>query len=302
MKNIKVKVPAGTPWIDYSALSLFQRCPRSYYWRMIQHVTPDPEGAALTNGTAYHTAKAVYLQCKMDGADHTEAMATALEAMTPIMLSIKNPDKYRNISVAHRTLTNYFNHWKDSHYVPKAVEIGFAIDLINFFFVGRSDSFEKITFGDVVVETKTTTIVGERWQFRGDPNLQIDGYVAARYITTGEMPFGAVLDVIPIHDSKLLDPFRILAPRTVKDIEIWMEDLQHWWNLIQQCKASGIFPKHTEMCIPLVGFSCNYRLLCKKFKSPHHMEEIKLPGDFKLEPWVPFDFEVVEGEKNESVS
>lgn len=297
MKRIIIKVPKGMPWLDYSTLSMLQRCPMSYFWRMIQHVTPAEDGAALINGTAYHEAKAVYLQSIMDGIEHDEAKKRALLAAIPIMQKITVDDPKRNLTVAANTLNYYFDFWKDSHYKPLEVEIGFAVDLMNFFYIGRSDSFESCPFGDVVVETKTTTIVGNRWDFRGEPNLQIDGYVAARYITTGKMPWGGVLDVIPIHHQKLIPPFRIMAPRNEMNVERWMEEVQEWFITLQRYKESRIFPKNTEMCIPLVGYSCNYRLLCKMFPQPYHMKEIPLPGEFKVEKWAPFEFDLEEGEK-----
>jgi len=269
MKQIKIKVPAGVPWLDYSTLSMLQRCPRSYFWRMIQGVTTAVDGVALINGKPYHEAKAVYLQKTVDGFSHEDAKKEALLALIPIMQEITQDDPKRNLTVAAKTMDFYLDFWKDDAYSPIDVEVGFVVDLINFFYVGRIDSFESSPFGDVVMETKTTTIVGERWQFRGEPNFQIDGYVAGRYITTGKMPYGGVLDVIPIHDKKLINPFRILAPRSEQNIEHWMEEVQEWFITLQRYKESKMFPRHTEMCIPLVGYSCNYRLLCKMFPTPH---------------------------------
>lgn len=298
MKQLKIKVPKGKPWIDYSSLNLLQRCPRAYYWRHIQNVTTTEDGAALINGKAYHEAKATYLQKIIEGATHIEAKKESLLALYPIMQDITADDPKRNITVAIKTMNHYLDFWNGGSYAPLEVEIGFAVDLINFLFLGRIDSFETCPFGKVCVETKTTTIVGERWQYRGDPNLQIDGYVAAKYITNGEMPFGGVLDVIPIHDKKIIDPFRILAPRSEQMIEHWIEDIQEWWITLDRYKNSSIFPRNTENCIPLIGFSCNYRLLCKMFPQPHKMQEIPLPGEYKIEEWIPFEFDIEEVDNN----
>lgn len=296
MKNIKITIPKSIPWLDYSALSMFQRCPMSFYWRMVQHITPAITEASLINGQAYHEAKAVYLQAMIDKKFHEDAKQAALDSMIPIMQTITQDDPKRNLTVAIKTMDHYLDFWKDDLYKPIDVEIGFAVDLIDFFFVGRIDSFESGPFGKVVMETKTTTIVGDRWQFRGKPNLQIDGYVASRYILTGEMPYGAVLDVIPIHDKKIILPFRIITPRSVEDVENWIKEVRMWYFLINACKRENHFPPHTEMCMPMVGFSCNYRLLCKTYPSPFHLPEIPLSGEYKVESWAPFDFNVEEKE------
>lgn len=295
-----IKIPKGSPWLDYSSLTLLQRCPRAYWWRHRQFVTDAVTGSALINGQAYHESKATYLQSIIDGKSHEEAKRLALEALGPIMFQIQVDDPKRNITVALDTMNYYFDYWVNSNYTPLQVEVGFAVDLGEFFFVGRIDSLEKCSFGEVVMETKTTTIVGERWQFRGDPNLQIDGYVAAQYIITGKMPFGGVLDVIPLHDKKRIEPFRFLAPRTEMSVETWLSEVTQWYNTLKRYDESGMFPRNTENCNPLVGYSCNFRILCKMFPNAHLMKEIPLPGEYKIEKWQPFEFEVQEVE-NESI-
>ena len=92
-KQVTIKIPKGAEWLDYSTLTMLQRCPRSYYWRMMQGITDSIDHSALINGTAYHEAKAVYLDCIIAGKDHEEAKREALVAHIPIMQKIKQDDK-----------------------------------------------------------------------------------------------------------------------------------------------------------------------------------------------------------------
>ena len=144
----------------------------------------------------------------------------------------------------------------------------------------------------MVNETKTSQIIGKRWQFRGKPNLQIDGYISAAYLLTGEMPHGGILDVIPIKKEPLKKenaPFRIITTRTKDDVSRWVENVSVWYRHKVDYESQGFFPMNTDACVPLVGFSCDYPSLCKLYPDPHDIDDIELPDAYKREEWAPYE-------------
>jgi PD-(D/E)XK nuclease superfamily len=279
------------PWLDFSSLSIFMKCPRAYQWRMIKEITTSGCKAALINGEAYHEAIATYHRSKLAGASHDEAKELGLRAMVPIMKLIKVEDDKRNLTVAFSTVDNYFEFWKDEACTVEQVEVSFAVDMMDFLYVGRIDSIKRSpVFGQLVNETKTTSIVGKKWSERTNPNMQIDGYIAAIYITTGNRPDGGILDVIPV-DAKLKEkPFRFITTRTEEDIDTWARDIQSWYKSIELCHDMNYFPRHGDplnSCVPVLGYSCDYVTLCRMY--PRIPEgEIEIPSEYMIESWAPF--------------
>ena len=304
MRTISLKDATGRDWMDFSSLSSYMRCPRQYYWRYVQHITRDVEAVALINGGAYHDCKAEYYLCRKAGAGFEEALSRAIIKLREGMSKIMTDDPKRNMSVAEKTMTQYLEIFGDDYQDTVEVEVPFAVDLEEFLYVGRIDRIVNNLFGLCVEETKTTTIVGTRWGDRTDPNAQLDGYVSAYYILTGEMPWGAVLDVIPVTTFERVrhkgnKPFRLPTPRTMEDVEAWAEDARSWWNKIAQCKKEGYFSRNTESCTPLLGFKCEFTTLCELYKNPHRHESLDLVGEYKVEAWAPFP-ELLEEKEDES--
>lgn len=281
-------------WIDFSSLNMLMKCPRSYYWRIVKEITTSAPAIALINGKAYHDGKAAYYESKMAGISHEDSIDVGLKALAIGMKDIKVEDPTRNLTIAVQTLSNYFELWKDEPWVSVDVELSMAVDLINFIFVGRVDRIVESTtgLGRFLEETKTTSIIGERWGMRGRPNMQIDGYYSMYYMLTGELLTGGVLDIIPVKDKpydRKNQPFRIMTMRNQQDIEDWMSNIQEWWFTLQRYKETGIYPQNTEACVPMVGYTCSYTTLCSMFPHPYKMKEIPIPGEYMQELWAPFE-------------
>lgn len=292
------RVLQGKQWIDYSSWKMLMACPRQYYWRCEQNITVDDEKIALINGRAYHDCKACYYEEVFKGIDHDIAKAKAMDILKAEMLTIKYPDEKRNLTIAAQTMSNYLDRWREDSYETYAadgkpcVEVPFTIDLRDFILVGRIDRVTMSMFGLNMEETKTTTVVGTKWPKRMRPNTQFDTYVSAWYLITGNMPDGAILDLIPVttkpNDMKN-KAFRLHASRSVEDVENWLDDAQEWWNALQVFRDRGIFPRNTETCIPLLGYECEFVHLCSQIPAPHKCKgEIELLPGFRREEWNPF--------------
>jgi hypothetical protein len=279
--------------MDFTNLNRLMRCPRLYWWASIQHIDTVGVKAALVNGEAYHECKAAYLKMKLKGVDHETAAVAALEVMEPIMARITEPDVKRNISIARQTMHNYFEIHKDEVYETLEVEVPFAVDLGELLFVGKIDAIKNWPgFGLVIEETKSTSIIGTRWAQRAKPNMQIDGYFSAAATIMGKVPWGAILDVIPVTkdpNKGTNQAFRILTVRNQRDIDLWIQNVRYWWQTKMEYESKGFFPQNTENCTPLIGFGCDFTTLCEMYPDPHEIDSIKLPASYEVSEWVPFE-------------
>ncbi len=294
MKKLNLDNLPKKHWLDYSSLSDLMRCPRLYWWVYRNHVK-SVNNAALVNGEAYHECKATYHKKILEGLTHESAKKIALACMVPIMKKIRKEDKKRNLTVALETMNYYLEFWYNSEYktYEDFIEVGFAINFESFIFAGKIDRIVTSPLGLMVEETKSTTVVGTRWQYRTKPNLQIDGYVSGFFINTSKMPDGAVLDIIPVHEDsrKRQDPFRYTTMRTEADVEEWVDNIQEWWITIERYENDKVWPKNTDNCQPLTGWSCGVFDLCKKYPNPHKIKgEIEVNEEqYLIEPWAPFE-------------
>ena len=286
-------------WLDFSSTSLMLRCPMSYYWRIIRKLEKAHGKSALINGKAYHQAIDTYNTARINGMTWEMACKLGLAELPSIMAEIDEDHPKRNLQVAESFVQGYFTRWKDEPYKVEYVEIGFAVHIDNGpLFVGKIDSIKKSPMGLFVNETKTTTVVGDRWYMRGKPNLQIDSYVSAYAILTGKMPAGGILDVIPIHEnaSKRKDPFRVITMREEKDVDLWIQQVTEYWRMITRWRDQEFFPMNTENCVPLLGWTCEYLPLCERYPNACKQGNLEIPEEFQRNNWAPFA-ELMENEK-----
>jgi hypothetical protein len=264
-----------------------------FWWRSIKDITNADESPALVNGSIYHEVIASYRKAIMNGNNFEDSVAVALIKLSSLMSKITSDNPKYTTSVAIDTLTDYFIRWKDEQVKYIMVEVGGAIELNSFVYAFRIDGIGETPFGLSIIETKTTSIVGERWHKRGKPNLQLDGYMFGASSLIDKDILLATLDIIPIHENnKSRKPsFRIPTERSHKDMEVWHKNIEHWFSDIKNCEKNNFYPMNTEQCVPLIGFECDYQLLCKMYPFAYEMETIDIPAEYKVEKWEPWDLD-----------
>lgn len=282
-------------WLDFSTLVLFMKCPMKYFWRIEKGISSG-NASPLVFGAAIHDAVASWSIDK----DEEKALHAFKEGMT----SMTQEDPKRNLTSGMMILRRYFHTWKDEMYETITAEIGFAIDMTSpvgdFVFIGKIDRYANSMLGKCILETKTTTIFGDRWLMRGKPNLQIDGYMAGIETITGELPDFAVLDIIHVHEKEKLlkNPQRVLTYRKQEDIQEWSENIAHWWEKVYRSREKNFWVRNTEECVPIMGYTCNYYDLCSIYSSSLVFEprnELIYPEGFTFQEWHPY--ETILGEK-----
>lgn len=296
-KDGAVEVAHEREWLDYSTISTFLRCPRRFMWQYIFHLRPSEANEAMTFGSAVHAAIATYrryiLRQDFDGIKRGDAIQEAFKVGSDILKDggvSGNDPRYTLTSLAE-VVSEYLERWSEDYYIPLEIEVPFVVDFGDFVYCGSIDEIAEGTGfirGLMVKEIKTTGIVNDKWQERVKPNLQIDGYVAAVYAMTGTIP-NAFVDVI--YTAKKRKPSqRYTTTRTIDDILSWEENIFNIHEDIKRCYERWFFPKNTEMCVPLIGYSCSYRDLCMRHPS---VKSTKLedydPSGYIIEEWHPLE-------------
>ena len=283
-------------WLDYSTLAHFMRCPRMHYWRMHRHLTTT--GIARDFGKAIHIALATW--------NRTKDQTLSTTAFKNAMSSVTQEDPKRNLTTGVEGLNAYFARWKDEEYKTIDVEVGFAIDVHSkhgdFVFIGKIDRIvDSPTLGVGIMEHKTTTIGGNSWLNRAEPNMQMDGYITALSTLYGKQPFGGVLDIIHFHEKPAQRHLAMRILKTKWSAQDWARNISAWYDEIVVCDEEDFHPKNTDNCVPIIpGFSCEYTELCSMYPDPYGVEEIQIPGKYVVEPWHPYENrEIIGGAKEE---
>lgn len=292
-KNMTLTQAAEYEWLDYSTLSSFMQCPRKYYWRMHHHLTVT--NSAMTFGKAIHAALAEW--------NVTKNVDKSINLFIESAKTITDEDPKRNLTVGIETLFQYFKTWEGEPYTTIATEVGFIIEISPvereepFVFVGWIDRPCDSPMGFVAMEHKTTTIAGERWLQRAEPNLQMEGYIAALATITDKPIYGGVLDIIHIHDVAAKRKFQRII-KTKFNPEQWAKNISFWMSQIRFCNGMDFHPENTNNCVPLMGYSCEFLELCSLYPNPYKLETIDIPSKFSVEEWNPYEKMKNGGENN----
>lgn len=283
LKNVPIEKSKDLEWLDYSTLKTFMHCPRAYYWQSLKHIKT--EGAALLFGSAVHASLASWFE-RMD-------RNAAFEAFSEIAKLITQEDPKRNLTTGLDILDHYMTYWEGEQYVTTKTDVPFAIELNTisdrpFLYVGKIDRMiTSPILGGGIMEHKTSSIAGDRWMSRVEPNLQMEGYAAAASIVSGEPTFG-VLDIIHVHEKRTARKFQRVI-KTKQNIEDWAMNVSWWMEQIRFFNGVNFHPKATEHCVPLIGYSCSFHTLCNLYPNPYEVTELTIPGEYKIEQWHPFD-------------
>lgn len=268
-------------WIDFSTLSSFMKCPRKYYWQTRKNIRVS--SSAMTFGKAIHDALASYFVDKN--------IEKALSAFKSIALGITEEDPKRNLTTGEDILLHYFEIWKNESYTTLMTDVPFAIELGKekpFLYVGKIDRVVESPIGIGIMEHKTSSVAGERWLNRVNPNLQMEGYIAALQTLINKPCFGGVLDIIHIHEKRAQRKLQRVI-KTQYDSENWARNVVVWMNRVRKDNEMNFHPQNTEACAPLFGMTCEYLEMCNVYPYPYSFEEFGVPEKYEIREWHPFE-------------
>ena len=282
--------------VDYSALSEYCWCPRSYQRRYRQHLVPADEevSTALQFGEACHQARALLAEHK----NLEQALAKFDELYTTPYNAEAWDDTFRTPYVGQALLHAYAQKWglpTDTY-----TEIGSAIEVDDFIFHGRIDYVERTT----VTDLKTTSAL--MWLPKARLNWQLVGYAFMVQALTPVQPTEVSVDgIILPRLTKQFKSLAIMPPAsefalTLHDnlhrrtAPILGEDLTNWltWvrstvRSIRMCIEDDSFPMRAPVACSRYNKRCAYEPLCLAASSD--VADSLAQALYVQNPWRPYE-------------
>src|SRR6516164_8122947 len=209
---------------DSTSLGDFKRCPRLYFYRMIEGWQEKDESVHLRFGIEYHHALQEYEECRANGQDHDGSVNTVVYNLLR-RISDWNPDretkagKNKNAETLLRTVIWYLDAhkddeaetliWKDG---TPAVEQSFRFELTwgpeaeqPYVLCGHLDEIVVYQGQRYVMDHKTTTwFITSSYFDRYEPDNQMTLYaLASKVVLHQDHPVrGVIIDAARIEPEK----------------------------------------------------------------------------------------------------
>lgn len=270
---------------DATCLSLFQRCPRRYYYEMIEGYAPGSR-IDLEFGIIYHKALEQYTLDRHEGKSHDEAVANSVQ-LALLLSGARDengvwqpwPDDFvttnKNRRTLVRTIVWYLETWQEDptellHLATgaPAVELPFLIELNETMpLSGESIAIcgtvdRRVRYAEAVFELdhKTTkTTVDARYFERYTPSNQVSLYTFADKAIYSEPCRGMIIDAaqIAVGFSRFM---RMEILRTQGMLDEWYADTLFWIRTAERCAEELHWPLNPESC-----WSCPFhKRVCRK--------------------------------------
>ena len=295
---------------DSTSLGYFKRCPRLYYYTMIEGWETKDESVHLRFGIEYHHALQVYEERKAKGDSHDEAVREAVYSLLR-RTDDWNPDreskagKNKNPETLLRTVVWYLDEhkddeaktliWKDG---TPAVEQSFRFELTwgpkasrnqrghilpeqPYVLCGNLDRIVVYLRQRFVMDHKTTTWWLSNRYFDGfEPDNQMTLYsLASKVVLHQDSPVrGVIIDAAKIEADKSTFA-RGVTYRTPDQLAEWVTDLRYHLEEAERCAEREYWPMRDTSCDKYGG--CKFREICSK--SPKVRQRF-LEGNFVRQP------------------
>jgi hypothetical protein len=283
---------------DATSLESFKRCPRLYFYEMIEGWRPKNESVDLRWGAEFHTAMHQYQLIKADGIAHDEAVFHVIRELLYRIEDWDSDHKYKNPFTLIRSVIRYLDQYEhdpaktvmQSNGKP-AVELCFNFVLDYgpkgstqpYVLCGHLDrvvDFQGEIFAEDYKSTKSTP--GDYFWNQFEPNNQMSLYTLSGKIVFQTNIKGVLIDSIQI----MVDDTRCTRGttyRTEDQLAEWLVDLEQVLEEAEAAAIKGYWRMNDTACDKYGG--CKFRECCSK--SPGVRERF-LKGDFtKEEPWNP---------------
>lgn len=290
--------------IDSTSLGEFKTCPRKYYYRIVEGWVPRHTSVHLQFGLWLHQGREVYERDKSRGADHEEAIRTALKFVLDATWDREldrpwwSDHKTKNRLTLVRTLVWYLDQYGKDDVLETvqlasgkpAVELSFKMaspyrtvtsdEEINF--CGHLDRLAKFNGETYVCDIKTTSsTLGTSYFQQYSPDNQFSLYTLAGRVVFNTPVAGVIVDAcqIAVGFSRFE---RQPIHRTEPQISEWLSETGLWFKVMEQCAVENHWPMNDRACHHYGG--CPYRPVCSR---PPSARQKWLETDYVKSIWDP---------------
>lgn len=286
---------------DATSITLYQSCPREYYYRMIENWSPRGLNANLRFGQHYATALEHFYKRRAEGEAFEDALIGIVEEALhdtwdrsetdPVGAPWNSMDNLKTRENLIRSIVWYVDHFESdpapvlhtSEGVPM-VEHSFALPVDNgIILTGHLDRVVEYAGHPYVMDQKTTkSTISPRYFDQFKPNQQMSQYTFA-----GRAIFGIPIKGVIIDAAQIAVGFtrfeRNFTMRTEDELNEWYDTTMAWIVQAQAATRENHFPMNPASCHKYAG--CAFRGVCSK--SPDVRKQFLQSNFEHSEPWDP---------------
>jgi hypothetical protein len=306
--------------VDNSKLELITTCPQLAYLSIIRSLRPSGESPALRYGGFIHRALAYRYRRIGQGHEWSEDVQIRIlqHAFTKAPCDIEG---WRNLDSAVKTIRAYNAAWiADSVVVAKrsnglplveqpfAVDTGVTLHGRRIVYIGRIDLVLDTSNGLLVVDHKTTSLLGDSFWLDQAVSPQHRGYCWALKETLGQRPMGYEVNAVATRESIVNFDFDPITGRlittgkskavpcefarspltTVSDGQLheWYDNMLCIVDNFLSYVDRGIYPSHKKHCVHKYGI-CPFYHVCNSSLSFDDREAALQSSAFVENTWSP---------------
>ena len=275
--------------VDSTSLGEFKKCPRSYYYSIVQGWQQRGLSPHLRFGLLIHAAVEGFHRRKAEGWSYENNLRTTLrEALTWTWNKelqraevIDHPQKTRASFI--RALIWYLEQYEREPVAglttallangKPAVELSFAFQSgytahsvgQPFILCGHIDRVVMLGGDFYIADIKTTTHqLGPNWVQGFSPDNQFTLYTVAGKVAFGVEAKGLILDGVQV-GATFARFQRYQVPRPAAVLTEWLQDLRYWLGAMEQCALDAHWPQNDKACGMYGG--CQFREVCSRAPS-----------------------------------
>lgn len=287
---------------DSTSLGELKLCPRRYFYRILCGWTPRELNVHLKFGLGFHGATERYDHARAQGAEHAEALRTAVRWVMDYTWDHKMGRPWissmneKNRLTLVRTVVWYYDQYETDPLETvllangkPAVELSIMLPLPyksetgeQFLYGGHMDRVARLGEPSYVVDKKTTkNTLGKSYFAQFSPDNQFSGYIFLASAGFGFKLAGLICDAaqVAVNFTRFQ---RELISRTPDQIKEWVKDLAYWLRQAEFYAKQGYWPMNDKACHVYGG--CPFREICAR--APETRESW-LKGSFAKQLWNP---------------
>jgi hypothetical protein len=288
---------------DQTSIGEFKLCAYKYYLHIILGYQPRFVSAHLLFGQYFHAGLEEFERAKAKGLCYDECLAESIRRACGESWDKKRnrpwvsdePTKTRESLL--RSIVWYQENYKNdiaqtlilasekpavelSSYFETSITSslsGEAYSLCNYF-----DRIVEIDNKTFILDYKTTKgVLDENYAKNYSPDNQVSHYTLSGEIVLNRKISGFIVDATQV--GATFNRFkRFDISRSQGQLSEWYEELSYWFQCMEICVKTGVWPKNDKSCGYFGG--CAYRQICAAQIS---MRQRLLETQYKIEKWEP---------------
>jgi len=283
---------------DSTSIGAFKKCPRYYFYIIVEGWRSRSESCHLTFGIHYHKALERYDLFLAQGADAREAEDQVIQLLLEETFGWESDHKLKNRETLLRSVVWYLEEYRNdvAHTLilangKPAVELSFRFDTgvscapgQNYLLSGHMDRMVDFGGNHFVMDRKTSgSTLGGYYFSQYSPDNQMSLYTLASRVVYDHPVSGVIIDAVQVAVG--FSAFsRGITMRSEGQLDEWLDDTFLTLETARRYAELQHWPMNEMSCNNYGG--CAFKNICSKDPA---VREIFLKNDFEIRKWNPLE-------------